>query len=61
MSSYRDYRKTALKDPAVKEAYDALQPEYDRIQSMMDAQSEKGLAKKEQHGQTDGSAGRAEN
>ena len=37
MSSYREYRDEALKDPEVKAEYDALQPEYDIIQAMIDA------------------------
>ena len=37
MSSYKEYRKKALQDPQIKKEYDALQPEYDIIQTMIDA------------------------
>ena len=37
MSSYKDYKKRALQNPEVKAEYDALQPEYDIIQTMIDA------------------------
>ena len=36
MSSYKDYKKRALQNPEVKAEYDALQPEYDIIQAMID-------------------------
>lgn len=39
MSSYKDYKKKALQNPDVKAEYDALQPEYDIIQAMIDAKS----------------------
>jgi transcriptional regulator with XRE-family HTH domain len=47
MSSYRDYKKKALEDPAVKAEYDALQPEYDIIQAMIQARNKEGLTQKE--------------
>ena len=47
MSSYNDYKKEALEDPAVKAEYDALQPEYDIIQAMIDARNQKGLTQRE--------------
>ena len=37
MSSYKIYKKRALQNPEVKAEYDALQPEYDIIQAMIDA------------------------
>ena len=37
MSSYKDYKKRALQNPEVRAEYDALQPEYDIIQAMIDA------------------------
>lgn len=37
MSSYKEYKKRALQNPEVKAEYDALQPEYDIIQAMIDA------------------------
>lgn len=47
MSSYNEYKKKALGDPAVKAEYDALQPEYDIIQAMIDARNKEGLTQKE--------------
>ncbi len=47
MSSYNDYKKKALEDPAVKAEYEALQPEYDIIQAMIDARNQKGLTQRE--------------
>ncbi|MGN0273898.1 MAG: helix-turn-helix domain-containing protein [Chordicoccus sp.] len=47
MSSYSEYKKKALEDPAVKAEYDALQPEYDIIQAMIDARNKNGLTQKE--------------
>ena len=47
MSSYRDYKEKALQDPAVKAEYDALQPEYDIIQAMIDARNKQNLTQKE--------------
>ena len=37
MSSYKDYKKRALQNSEVKAEYDALQLEYDIIQTMIDA------------------------
>ena len=39
MSSYKDYKKKALQNSEVKAEYDALQPEYDIIQAMIDARN----------------------
>lgn len=47
MSSYNDYKKKVLQDPDVKAEYDALQPEYDIIQAMIDARNKEGLMQKE--------------
>lgn len=47
MSSYKAYKKKALKDPKVKAEYDALQPEYDIIQAMIDARLEQNMTQKE--------------
>ena len=35
MDSYKEYKKKVLQNPEVKAEYDALQPEYDMIQAMM--------------------------
>jgi len=47
MSSYKDYKKQVLKNEEVKAEYDALQPEYDIIQAMIDARNEQHLTQKE--------------
>ena len=47
MSSYKDYKKRALQNPEVKEKYDALQPEYDIIQAMIDARVQQNMTQKD--------------
>lgn len=47
MSSYRVYKNKALQDPEVKEEYDALQIEYDLIQSLIDARTNQNITQKE--------------
>ncbi len=48
MSSYEKYRNEALKnDPELKAEYDALAPEYDIIQAMIDARKKLDLTQKE--------------
>ena len=48
MSSYEKYRNEALKnDPERKAEYDALAPEYDIIQAMIDARKKLDLTQKE--------------
>ncbi len=47
MSSYKDYKKKALQNPEVKAEYDALQPEYDIIQAMIDARNSQHITQKE--------------
>ena len=47
MSSYREYKKKALSNPIVKAEYDALQPEYDLIQAMIDARTNQNMTQKE--------------
>lgn len=44
---YQDYKKEALQDPEVKKEYDALQPEYDIIQAMIDARISQNMTQKE--------------
>lgn len=36
MSNYKDYKERALQEAEVKTEYDALHPEYDIIQAMID-------------------------
>ena len=47
VSSYKDYKKQVLKNEEVRAEYDALQPEYDIIQAMIDARNEQHLTQKE--------------
>ena len=47
MSSYERFKEKALKNPEVKAEYDALQPEYDIIQAMIDARNEQHITQKE--------------
>lgn len=47
MSRYDSLKKEMLADPEVKEAYDALEPEFDIIQAMIDARKELHLTQKE--------------
>lgn len=47
MSSYKDYKEKALNNPEVKAEYDALQPEYDLIQAMIDARNSQNITQKE--------------
>ena len=43
---YKDYKEKALGDPAVKAEYDALAPEYDIIQEMIDARISQDMTQK---------------
>ena len=47
MSSYKDYKKRALQNPEVKAEYDALQPEYDIIQAMINARVQQNMTQKD--------------
>lgn len=47
MSSYSKYKEKALQNPDVKREYDALEPEYDIIQAMIDARKSQNLTQKE--------------
>jgi transcriptional regulator with XRE-family HTH domain len=47
MSSYKDYKKKALQPPEVKKEYEALAPEYDIIQAMIDARKSQNLTQKD--------------
>lgn len=46
-TTFRDYKKKALKDPAFKAAYDALEPEYQLAKSMIEARLAKKLTQQE--------------
>ena len=47
MSSYKDYKKRALQNSDVKSEYDALEPEYDIIQAMINARVQQNLTQKD--------------
>ena len=48
MGSYEKYREEALnRDPQLKAEYDALEPEYDIIQAMIDARKSQNMTQKE--------------
>ena len=47
MSSYKEYKEKALHDLKVKAEYDALQPEYDIIQAMIDARTQQNMTQKD--------------
>ena len=47
MSCYKDYKEKVLKNPEIKKEYDALQPEYDLIQAMIDARISENITQKE--------------
>ena len=47
ISDYNEYKKKALENPEVKSEYDALGPEYDIIQAMIDARKDQKLTQKE--------------
>ena len=53
MISYKDYKKRALQNPDVKAEYDALQPEYDIIQAMIDARVWKNMTQKDLFSKTE--------
>lgn len=47
MISYEKYKKKALKNKEVKSEYDALKPEYDLIQALIDARIKQNITQKE--------------
>ena len=47
LSSYKDYKKKVLSNEEVKAEYDALAPEYDLIQAMIDARVSQNLTQKD--------------
>lgn len=46
MSEYNEFKQELLKNQKVKAEYDALAPEYDIIQAMIDARKEQNIAKR---------------
>ena len=47
MVSYSDYKKQLLKDPELKAEYDALEPEYDIINAMIEARKSLSMTQKD--------------
>ena len=47
MTSYDKFKAELLEDPQVKAEYDALEPEFDIIQAMIDARKQQNLTQKE--------------
>ncbi len=47
MTAYKEYKKRALQDSTVKAEYDALQPEFDIIQAMIDARKQQNMTQKD--------------
>ena len=58
MSSYKAYKQKVLQNPEVKAEYDALQPEYDIIQAMIDARVEQNMTQKDYISQNGNHTGR---
>ena len=61
---FDDYFQEKMKDPVIKQEYDALEPEYAIIQAMIDARKSSGLTQKqlsERTGITQGDISRLEN
>lgn len=47
MNNYKDYKEKALSNSEVKTEYDALEPEYDLIQALIDARTSQNITQKE--------------
>lgn len=47
MSSYSEFKKKSLDNPEIKTEYDALQPEYDIIQALIEARKEQKMTQKD--------------
>ena len=47
MTNYKDYKSKALSNPDVLAEYNALEPEYDLIQAMIDARLSQNLTQKD--------------
>lgn len=47
MSDFRKYLNEQLKDPEFKKEWDALQPEFEIIQAMIDARAKTGMTQKQ--------------
>ncbi len=47
MSSYNEFKNELLKNPEVKAEYDALEPEFNIIQAMIDARTQQNITQEE--------------
>ena len=47
MTNFNDYLTQQMKDPAFKEAYERLEPEFAIIQAIIDARKSAGITQKE--------------
>ena len=47
MGNYAEYKQQLLGDPAVRAAYDELQPENDIIQALIDARKSRNMTQKD--------------
>ena len=47
MTSYKEFRKELLNDPEVAVEYEALEPEFDIIRSLMEARISQNMTQKE--------------
>lgn len=47
MSSYNEFKKELLQNPEVKAEYEALTPEFDIIQALIDARKQQNITQKE--------------
>lgn len=47
MTKFNDFLKEQLEDPEIRAEYDALEPEFQIIQAMIDARKIKGITQKE--------------
>ncbi|MBQ3546008.1 MAG: helix-turn-helix transcriptional regulator [Lachnospiraceae bacterium] len=47
MTSFKDFKEEMLSNQEIKEEYDALQPEFDIIQAMINARKQQNITQKE--------------
>ncbi len=47
MKRYSDFKEELLKNPEVRTEYEALEPEYNIIQALIDARKQQGITQKE--------------
>ena len=45
--TFKEWKKKVLKDPAVKEEYDRLGPEYEHVRQLLKMRTESGLTQEE--------------